>query len=220
MYRRDNNATPIKRERNTMTNVSTKKTATAPITFAMAFADADANKGKADDAHKAFNESLAVLINMGVTVADLKGASGKDPAGKHIAVCKDAIAKRVLTAKQYQLVMHSDKPLQVSNKITVKGTLNKLINTRVANLRKALEKALAVKAKGGANQVKNNSVESALKHLLDDAAKVAKLMGEAKTEAQTQAKALWCDVDAANAVFLEAYDKIVAIAGKHGGGKN
>ena len=221
-----------------MTNSTQKKNATAPIMsdatpFDLAFGNALDAQDESERVNMTFMETLDALRAMGVDEQSLKGNHGKTIEGKYFDPARRVIARNMeFTSEEFAILFDTDDRLRdKANNFTPRGTLNNRVTKRLSTLRDriAKEDAKALNAvdagksgvsTGGAKPAKNNTVESALKHLLDDAAKVAKLMGEAKTEAQTQAKALWCDVDAANAVFLEAYDKIVAIAGKHGGGKN
>jgi len=207
-----------------MTNV-TNKTATSPaqsngptVTVREALTIADGASAKMDHAGKAFDVALATLVALGVTVACLSGKKGDVKEGIHYATAKDAIAQRVLTKAHYIEYTNTTLALKVGGKDTLRGALAKRVNSRLANLRNALGRATEVKAKG-AGSAKLNAQEAGLKVALDKAAMVKKSFGDQKTEAAQAAKAAWVDVNAVHAAWVTLHDTLVAIHGKHGGGK-
>ena len=171
-----------------------------------------------DHAGKAFDVALATLVALGVTVACLSGKKGDVKEGIHYATAKDAIAQRVLTKAHYIEYTNTTLALKVGGKDTLRGALAKRVNSRLANLRNALGRATEVKAKG-AGSAKLNAQEAGLKVALDKAAMVKKSFGDQKTEAAQAAKAAWVDVNAVHAAWVTLHDTLVAIHGKHGGGK-
>jgi len=208
-----------------MTN-ATNKTTTNPVlsngptvTVREALTIADGASAKVDNAGKAFTIALGTLISLDITVACLSGKKGDVLEGIHYATAKDAIAKRVLTKAHYIEYTNTTLALKVGGKDTLRGAIAKRVNSRLANLRNALARELAVKVKGGAGAAKLNAQEAGLKVALDKAAMVKKSFGDQKTEAAQAAKAAWVDVNAVHAAWVTLHDTLIAIHGKHGGGK-
>ena len=220
-----------------MTNVSTKKTATAPITsdatpFDLAIVAAIKAQDAADRVAMTFAETLDALRVMGVDEPSLKGKHGKTVEGAHYEPARRAIGAGMFTKPQFKLCFETDDRIRDKDgAFTKRGDLVNRVNSRLARLRKALVASIDAAAKaatagksgvstGGAKPKANNGAETDLKIALDRAAVAKKLMGEAKTEAQTQAKALRVDVQAVHAAWVQLADTLIAIHGKHGGGKN
>jgi len=201
-----------------MTKLANKKTATPIMSVREALTIADGASATAANAHMAFDQALLRLVDLGVTVAALSGKKGEQAEGVHYATAKDSIAKRVFTAKQYGTYTNTTLSLKVAGKDTERGAMHKKVNSRLANLRGALERITAIKAKG-AGAVKLNAQEAGLKAALDKAAAVKKSFGDQKTEAAQAAKAAWVDVHAVHAAWVTLHDTLIAIHGKHGGGK-
>ena len=222
-----------------MTDSIKAKNTTAPIVseptpFDIAFGAAIKAQDESERVNMTFMGTLEALRALGVNKASLQGKHGKTIEGKYFDPARRVIARNMdFTPDDFALLFDADDRMRDSktNAFTPRGLLNNRVTKRLGTLRDriAKEDANALKAEtagksgvstGGAKPKANNGAETDLKIALDRAAVAKKLMGEAKTEAQTQAKALRVDVQAVHAAWVQLADTLIAIHGKHGGGKN
>ena len=222
-----------------MTKSLKAKKAAAPITseptpFDIAFGAAIDAQDAAERVNLTFMGTLEALRALGVNEASLKGKHGKTVEGKYFDPARRVIARNMeFTPEDFATLFDTDDRMRDSktNAFTPRGLLNNRVTKRLGTLRDriAKEDANALKAEtagksgvstGGAKPKANNGAETDLKIALDRAAVAKKLMGETKTEAQTQAKALRVDVKAVHAAWMQIHDILISIHGKHGGGKN
>ena len=221
-----------------MTNSTQKKNATAPIMsdatpFDLAFGNALNAQDESERVNMTFMETLDALRAMGVDEQSLKGNHGKTKEGKYFDPARRVIARNMeFTPEEFAVLFDTDDRLRdKDNKFTPRGTLNNRVTKRLSTLRdrivkedaKTLKAATAGKSgvsTGGAKPEKNNGPQTLLKGSLDNAAKLAKLLGEAKTTAQTDAKASWVDVAKVHAWTVEYHDNVRSVTGKNGYGKN
>jgi len=174
---------------------------------------ADKAMATASDAQDTFKRTLDALSSVGVTVASLTGKSGATLEGAHFAPAKDSIAKRVFTAKQYAVYINSEVAKKIDGKDTPRGAMHKKVNTRLSNLRTALERNAAKVSKGAA-PAKATPQDAWKKKVLDQAAKFKALAFEQKTPAAQESKAAWGDAKTLHALTIKYMDEVMEILPK------